>query len=236
MPSRLKVFQLRKKKDEGDEIGGAGQTETGSVTNEEVVNVPPKIGARVTGLASMDFCTPCNEEEEGGGKLVNRYGEGDGAGNVDEGSGDQSEEISEQTAKVVGKVEEERKFACGEEGCGYKAKRRSNLKQHLVHVHDIGAKWFKCTQEGCQYKAKQRGTSRATSLKSHLAHVHDIGVVWHQCMLEGCDYKAKERGTLRQHLANVHDIGVVWFKCTQEGCEHKAKQRSNLKTHMNTHA
>jgi hypothetical protein len=224
---KVEDFPLKKEEDGGDEVGGAGRTVTGSVTYEEVVNLPVKIEARAMDLGSVDFCTPCKEEEEEGGRLVVRYGEGDGKGNVDEGSGDQNEEISEQDSEVEGKVEEEKKFACGEEGCGYKVKLRGNLKQHLAHVHDIGVVWFKCTQEGCEYKAKERG-----NLKLHLAHVHDIGVVWLKCTQAGCDCKAKQRGDIKKHLAHVHDIGVRWHKCTQEGCGYKAKQRGHLKRHL----
>jgi hypothetical protein len=83
-------FSVKKEEDGGDEVGGAQQTVTCSVTYEEVGNVTVKIEARDMDLGSMDFCTPCKEEEEGGGRLVVRYGAEDGEGNVDEGSGDQN--------------------------------------------------------------------------------------------------------------------------------------------------
>ena len=103
-------------------------------------------------------------------------------------------------------------YTCPQEGCDYKVKRRSHLKQHLADIHDIGVTWHTCPQEGCEYKAKQR-----QNIKRHLAQIHDIGVTWHTCPQEGCEYKTKKRDGLKQHLANVHDIGVTWHSCPQEG-------------------
>ena len=115
---------------------------------------------------------------------------------------------------------------CDVEGCDYKCKQASNLRQHKAYVHDIGVKWHHCDVEGCDYKCKQAG-----SLKTHKADIHDIGVKWHHCDVEGCEEKCKQAGNLKTHKAYVHDIGVKWHHCDVEECDYKCKQASNLKTH-----
>ena len=42
-------------------------------------------------------------------------------------------------------------FMCGEEGCEYKAKQVSTLKEHKANVHDIDVTYFLCDVDGCLY-------------------------------------------------------------------------------------
>jgi hypothetical protein len=116
---------------------------------------------------------------------------------------------------------------CTVEGCDYKAKQTSALKEHMANMHDEGVTWHFCTVEGCDYKAK-----KANTLKMHMMFVHDVDVTWHFCTVEGCDYKAKKASSVRDHMTAVHDVDVTWHVCTVEGCDHKAKQAGNLKRHM----
>ena len=164
-------------------------------------------------------CQPCDEEVEvvAEGKTNSR-----GVGVV-EVNGQVAARLYEYDKKEI----DERPYRCPQEGCEYKAKKRSHIKRHLAHIHGINVTWHTCPQAGCEYKSKQIG-----DIKRHLAGVHDIGTTWHACPQEGCEYRAKDRSNIKQHLVNIHDIGVTWYPCPQKGCEYKAKQRGSIKFHL----
>merc|ERR1712137_1246554 len=63
----------------------------------------------------------------------------------------------------------------GEEGCNYRTRIKSHLRQHQVQAHNFFGnntnmiQWYHCNQEGCTYKAKQK-----SSLKDHQLNEHNI--------------------------------------------------------------
>ncbi|CAM9770418.1 unnamed protein product, partial [Heterosigma akashiwo] len=121
-------------------------------------------------------------------------------------------------------------YPCEFENCTYKAKQKTDLKQHLANIHDNDVTYFPCEIENCTYKTKWKST-----LKRHLADIHDIGVTYFPCEIENCSHKAKRKSSLKQHLAYIHDIGVTYFPCEIENCTYRAKQKSSLKQHLKGH-
>ena len=154
--------------------GGGGRGRSGNGVGVEEGN---------TIQHALLVCHPCNEEVE---EEVDEVVE---------------EEVFARTESYIYDDEDEweRLYKCTQKGCRYKAKKRTHLKKHLAHVHDIGVVWHQCMQDGCEYKAKESST-----LKLHLAYVHDIGVVWHKCTQDGCEYKAKQRSSIKQHTSRHH--------------------------------
>ena len=69
-------------------------------------------------------------------------------------------------------------FCCDQ--CGYKSKRKGDLKKHIDSVH--GEVRYSCDQ--CDYKATQK-----RSLKKHIDAVHEG--VWH---------KTKRKDNLKRHI------------------------------------
>jgi len=45
-------------------------------------------------------------------------------------------------------------------GCEYRAKQKSNVKQHRADVHDVGVTWHECPEPNCSHKVKQKGNNQ----------------------------------------------------------------------------
>ena len=88
---------------------------------------------------------------------------------------------------------------CGIDGCTFECKLSGHLKQHKMHVHDIGIVWHHCGINGCTYKAKN-----SSNLKQHKSDVHEIGVTWHHCDVNGCTFKSKRKFILKTHKRRMH--------------------------------
>ena len=115
----------------------------------------------------------------------------------------------------------EQGYECTE--CGYKAKERNNLVEHINSTHRQPK--FCC--DLCDYQ-----TPYSNRIKSHQVTTHKVGGL--PC--SSCAYIAPEIWVLGQHRRRMHndlgDIGPkVRLKC--DYCDYQANQNSHLRSHIN---
>jgi hypothetical protein len=115
---------------------------------------------------------------------------------------------------------------CAYQGCQYRAKYASHVKQHRMDKHNLNITWHRCDQPGCIYKAKTQG-----HIKRHKAYKHDMDVVYHYCDAPDCTYKAKAASEITKHKSYKHDINVTFHSCDMPGCNYKAKTQFEIKRH-----
>ena len=99
------------------------------------------------------------------------------------------------------------------------AGRKSDLKRHIINVHEDEGEKVQCPH--CDFKPK-----RKYCLQQHLQAVHAEPTL--QC--PECDYKASMKTNIKRHIQANH-AGPKFFPCSQ--CDFKAKSDSNLRLHVN---
>ena len=129
----------------------------------------------------------------------------------------------------------EKPYACTVEGCDYKSVHSGDLTRHMIKHTE--EKPYACTWEGCGFK-----TAYVSSMKDHML-IH-TGEKQYACTVEGCDYKSAYRSCLRRHIKkklhgqsmkNKQPPREKPYACTWEGCGYKAARASTLKEHIPKH-
>ena len=101
--------------------------------------------------------------------------------------------------------------------CNYKTRRKSNLQNHILGVHE--GEMIQCIH--CDFK-----TRRKSSLQQHIQAVHAEPTL--QC--PKCDYKASMKYNIKRHIQAKHE-GPTLFPCSQ--CDFISKSPPNLRKHVN---
>ena len=102
--------------------------------------------------------------------------------------------------------------------CDYTCSLKSNLKRHILSVHE-GNKPFKC--DICDYSCSQK-----SSMNQHVLSVHEGNKLF-KCNI--CGYKFSQKGKMNQHVALVHNEKKP-FKCNT--CDATFSSNRNMKTHV----
>ena len=99
------------------------------------------------------------------------------------------------------------------------AGRKSDLKRHIINVHEDEGEKVQCPH--CDFKTKTK-----YCLQQHLQAVHAEPTL--QC--PECDYRASMKTNIKRHILANH-AGPTFFPCSQ--CDFEAKSDSNLRLHVN---
>jgi len=133
---------------------------------------------------------------------------------------DQDQDQDQDQEKV--RKEVQKKFRC--DMCKYATKTACSLKQHKMHKHSIGVKWFSCNHGECNYRAKSR-----CNLQSHVREVHGIGTKWYYCGIDNCTHKAKRKTAIKHHRLSIH--GRL-YKCPVPDCGFNSKLKYDMSMHV----
>ena len=88
-------------------------------------------------------------------------------------------------AALENNVHKKKLYGC--DICGFRSSLKTNLKQHILSVHE-GMRRYKC--ELCDYKCHKK-----YNLDQHIASVHDKNKNF-QC--ENCDYSSSNKATVKK--------------------------------------
>ena len=127
---------------------------------------------------------------------------------------------------VIGVGQNDRPFACPEDGCGYRSPTHSRLRTHML-THTRPEPSHYCDWPGCKFAAVQIG-----NLRSH-RRTHTQERLF-TCAFPRCMYSAARRSNLKRHL--LMQTLQRRFACQEPGCTFRAQGQVRFDAHRLCHS
>ena len=114
-------------------------------------------------------------------------------------------------------------YVCPYPKCKYVSNRRSNVRRHLVAMHEkINTPYVCC---GLSF-------DRKADLRHHNIEKHPQGVGY-RCEWPECDKSFERKALLERHI-KTHTQEKL-YKCPHDGCNYGTSQKFNLQRHVKVH-